>query len=258
MTKLAIVEEREEDKYEHVLALRHYRNGAVEPTARDPPDSITVPAEAITHADERVRALVDGVMQSLSSARQEAIQAWEEELELCEHALLLAQLATGHIPASGASTPPLFPYLQPELKSARWWMFGGRKGWRIARNAISRRTSGFVSPVAHSDAGVSFTPALVGTVTRLRIFKRVSTRSVSNLGLSHLRATPVSRVLHFYIHDKLTLGGPDIYCYACNDSRIDPELVLHLANFGINVRTQKKTEKSMTELVRLCLSNIEC
>ena len=253
MTKLAIVEEREEDKYEQVLALRHYRNGDTTPTALDPPDSITVPVEAIIYGDQHVRALVDGVMQSLSSARQEAVQAWEEELEPCEHALLLAQLTTGHIPASGASTPPLLPYLQLELKSARWWMLGGRKGWRIARNAISRRTSGFVSPAARSDVGASFTAASVGTVTRLRILQRVSTRSVSNLGLSRLRATLVSRVLHFYIHNKLTLGGPDIYCYACNDSRIDPELVLHLANFGINVQTQKKTEKSMTELVRLCL-----
>lgn len=43
--------------------------------------------------------------------------------------------------------------------------------------------------------------------------------------------------------------GPDVYCYACNDSKIDTELVLHLANFGINIQTQKKTEKSMTELV---------
>ena len=50
-------------------------------------------------------------------------------------------------------------------------------------------------------------------------------------------------------------GGPDIYCYACNESRIDPELVLHLSNFGINIQTQKKTEKTMTELVRLCLSS---
>ena len=48
-----------------------------------------------------------------------------------------------------------------------------------------------------------------------------------------------------------TDGRADIYCYACNDARIDPELVLHLANFGINVQTQKKTEKSMTELVRV-------
>ena len=42
----------------------------------------------------------------------------------------------------------------------------------------------------------------------------------------------------------------DIYCYACNEERIDTELVLHLSNFGINVQAQKKTEKSMTELVR--------
>ena len=42
----------------------------------------------------------------------------------------------------------------------------------------------------------------------------------------------------------------DIYCYACNDARLDPELTTHLATFGINVMSQKKTEKSMTELVR--------
>jgi hypothetical protein len=41
----------------------------------------------------------------------------------------------------------------------------------------------------------------------------------------------------------------DIYCYACNDARIDPELGAHLATFGINVAAQQKTEKSMTELV---------
>jgi ubiquitin carboxyl-terminal hydrolase 5/13 len=57
-----------------------------------------------------------------------------------------------------------------------------------------------------------------------------------------------------FLYTKLKTGGSDIYCYACNDSRIDPELVLHLANFGINVQTQKKTQKSMTELVRLWLS----
>lgn len=46
----------------------------------------------------------------------------------------------------------------------------------------------------------------------------------------------------------------DIYCYQCNDSRLDPELATHLSSFGINVRTQKKTEKSVTELV--CLQNV--
>ncbi|MBZ6376858.1 MAG: hypothetical protein LBE67_18325 [Kocuria palustris] len=41
-----------------------------------------------------------------------------------------------------------------------------------------------------------------------------------------------------------------MYCYACDDARIDPHLAKHLGNFGIQVAEQKKTEKSMTELVR--------
>ncbi|KAJ9476857.1 Ubiquitin carboxyl-terminal hydrolase 14 [Pseudozyma hubeiensis] len=43
-------------------------------------------------------------------------------------------------------------------------------------------------------------------------------------------------------------GSADIYCYACNDARIDPSLAQHLAHFGINVMDLSKTEKSMTEL----------
>ena len=42
----------------------------------------------------------------------------------------------------------------------------------------------------------------------------------------------------------------DVYCYACDDARTDPHLAKHLATFGIEVASQKKTEKSMTELVR--------
>lgn len=43
-------------------------------------------------------------------------------------------------------------------------------------------------------------------------------------------------------------GTADIYCYACNDARIDPELATHLRHFGMNVMDLSKTEKSMTEL----------
>lgn len=41
----------------------------------------------------------------------------------------------------------------------------------------------------------------------------------------------------------------DVYCYSCNEERIDPELAGHLGSFGINIHTRKKTEKSVTELV---------
>ena len=44
-------------------------------------------------------------------------------------------------------------------------------------------------------------------------------------------------------------GAADIYCYICNDSKLDPDLASHLATFGINVQTLTKTEKTMTELV---------
>ncbi|KAJ3513622.1 hypothetical protein NLJ89_g2850 [Agrocybe chaxingu] len=90
MTKLAIVEEREEDKYEHSTAVKCWtcdaQKGAIIPDAG---------------FDSKVKSLVDGVMQSLSSARQSEVKAWEEEITPCEHTLTLEQFASGHIPASG-------------------------------------------------------------------------------------------------------------------------------------------------------------
>ena len=49
----------------------------------------------------KAKRLTDGIMQSLSSARQSEVKAWEEEIIACEHALLLEQLASGAIPAEG-------------------------------------------------------------------------------------------------------------------------------------------------------------
>ena len=41
-----------------------------------------------------------------------------------------------------------------------------------------------------------------------------------------------------------------MYCYTCDDSRIDPDLPRHLEHFGMSVVDMRKTDKSMTELVR--------
>lgn len=49
----------------------------------------------------QTQRLTDGIMQSLSSARQSEVKAWEEEIIPCEHTLLLQQLASGPIPAEG-------------------------------------------------------------------------------------------------------------------------------------------------------------
>ena len=43
-------------------------------------------------------------------------------------------------------------------------------------------------------------------------------------------------------------GTADVYCYTCDEERVDPELVAHLAHWGINIADRQKTEKSLTEL----------
>ena len=43
-------------------------------------------------------------------------------------------------------------------------------------------------------------------------------------------------------------GSADVYCYACNDEKLDPELAAHLAHWGINIADRQKTEKSLTEM----------
>ncbi|KAF5346463.1 hypothetical protein D9756_010077 [Leucocoprinus leucothites] len=90
MKKLAIAEEREEDKYERVLTIRCWQ---CEPAG----------GKLISDAlqDPKIKALTDGVMSSLSSARQSEVKAWEEEIIPCEHTLTLQQEASGPIPASG-------------------------------------------------------------------------------------------------------------------------------------------------------------
>lgn len=43
-------------------------------------------------------------------------------------------------------------------------------------------------------------------------------------------------------------GTADVYCYTCDEERIDEGLSIHLANWGIILSERQKTEKSLTEL----------
>ncbi|KAF4311489.1 Ubiquitin-associated/translation elongation factor EF1B [Botryosphaeria dothidea] len=65
-------------------------------------------------------------------------------------------------------------------------------------------------------------------------------------GLAHSDATghPVAVKLGSLTAD----GTADIYCYTCNEERIDPELPAHLLHWGINIADRQKTEKSLTEM----------
>lgn len=65
-------------------------------------------------------------------------------------------------------------------------------------------------------------------------------------GVGHTKSTghPVAVKLGSLTAD----GTADIYCYACDEERIDPELPNHLAHWGINIKDRIKTEKSLTEM----------
>ena len=89
--RLAIVEDREEDKYEHKTVLKCWKC--------QPESGLELPDAS---ADPPVQSIITGVKQPLSSARQSGVKAWEGEIAACEHTLLLEQHATGPIAASGA------------------------------------------------------------------------------------------------------------------------------------------------------------
>ncbi|TFK84594.1 ubiquitin carboxyl-terminal hydrolase 14 [Polyporus arcularius HHB13444] len=192
MKKLAIVEDREEDKYEHKTVLKCWKCDSE--NGRELPDA---------SADPHVQSLISGVMQSLSSARQSEVKAWEEEIAACEHTLMLEQQATGHIAASG-----LAHCTKCDLKENLWLCL------TCGSLGCGRQQFGGLGGNGH--------------------------------GLQHYEEThhPVSVKLGTITPE----GNADIYCYICNDSKLDPDLARHLSTFGINVQTQTKTEKSMTEL----------
>jgi ubiquitin carboxyl-terminal hydrolase 5/13 len=43
-------------------------------------------------------------------------------------------------------------------------------------------------------------------------------------------------------------GSADVYCYTCDEERVDEDLGAHLANWGIILAERQKTEKSLTEM----------
>ncbi|KAG2136349.1 uncharacterized protein EDB93DRAFT_1169370 [Suillus bovinus] len=190
MKKLAIHEEREEDNYEHTTVIKCWKC--------DLQNGKEVAIDVVN-----TKRLTDGVMLSLSSARQSEVKAWEEEITACEHTLCLEQLQSGTIPQEG-----LAHCASCELTSNLWLCLTcGALGCGRAQFG---GTGGNGHALAHFNTTQHPVCVKLGTIT--------------------------------------PEGGADIYCYACNDARVDPELVTHLSTFGINVAAQKKTEKSMTEL----------
>ncbi|KAG6831536.1 hypothetical protein H0H87_004863 [Tephrocybe sp. NHM501043] len=196
MTKLAIAApESEEEKYEVSTVVRCW--GCVPEGGREL-------AGDEVRGEPKIKALIEGVLQSLSSARQSEVQAWEEEILPCEHTFALFQE-----PSPSALTSPLPKTCSSCALDSNLWLC-----LTCGSLGCGRQQIGGVGGNGH--------------------------------GLRHYEETghPASVKLGTITPE----GGADVYCYVCNDAKLDPEIAAHLATFNINVQQLTKTEKSMTEL----------
>jgi hypothetical protein len=172
MTKLAIAPSAARD------AAADVRTG-VRCWACDPAAGRAVPETA--HS----AALAAGVLAAPTSARAAEVQAWEEEITACEHTLCLEQHADAPIAQSGKF---LFPV-------AFCHGLMSLQGWRTARSATSRRTSGCALRAAASAAAARSTAASpAGGGTGSRTSRRPRTPSASSSAQLRLRAPQVSHL----------------------------------------------------------------
>jgi ubiquitin carboxyl-terminal hydrolase 5/13 len=65
-------------------------------------------------------------------------------------------------------------------------------------------------------------------------------------GLEHKNAT--GHVVAVKLGSITPEGTADVYCYACDEERIDEDLGSHLSHWGIILAERQKTEKSLTEM----------
>ncbi|GAB5587621.1 ubiquitin C-terminal hydrolase Ubp14 [Umbelopsis nana] len=188
ISKLAIVAENEEDKYEYLTKAKCYACDGAEINASSNP---------------QLEKVINAVVHAQSSAKRSEVQAWEEEVTACEHTLCLEQE-----PAKQLESQQLAHCSECDLRENLW---------------------------------LCLTCGTLGCGRR-----QYDGSGGNNHGLEHFEKT--GHAVCCKLGTITPEGTADIYCYSCNDARLDMYLASHLANWGISVAEQQKTEKSMTEL----------
>lgn len=168
----------------------------------------------------KLSEVVDAVLKANTFARQAEVQAWEQEITPCEHTLCLMQEEARQIDSQGMlylrlpNRDELIEDLDLghcsmcDLKENLWLCL------QCGNLGCGRSQFGGVSGNSH--------------------------------GLKHTELT--THAVAVKLGSITPEGTADIYCYSCNDERTDPDLVAHLAHWGINIAERQKTEKSLVEM----------
>lgn len=94
MTKLAIVAETEEDRYDTEVRVQCYECGV----------------EEVDRSSGKLPAVIDGVLKANTFARQAEVKAWEQEMTPCEHTLCLEQEIARRIESQGVCRPRIIEF----------------------------------------------------------------------------------------------------------------------------------------------------
>lgn len=169
-------------------------------------------------------------MAAMTYTRRNEVQAWEDEIEPCDHCRNLVQPD----PERQLESQHLAHCADCNLKENLWLcMTCGNLG-------CGRQQFGGVGGNGHGLKHFEMTGH--GVCVKLGTITPEGTAGIFALII-------VKLLIIVWIHVHVLFARSDTYCYICNDSRIDPNLSEHLAHFGIKVAEQKKTVQTITELV---------
>jgi ubiquitin carboxyl-terminal hydrolase 5/13 len=176
----------------------------------------------VDKASGKLRDVITGVMKALTFSRQEEVKAWEQEFVPCEHTLCLQQqegprdVSQGMFPFHFRETYILVESEASDLGQCSMcslkenlWLCLECGNLGCGRSQFGG-IGGNSHGLAHADSSSHGVAVKLGSIT--------------------------------------PEGSADIYCYKCNEERIDPDLATHLSHWGINLNEQEKTEKSLMEM----------
>lgn len=187
MSKLAIAAETETDRYHTKTSVRCLDCGLAD----------------VSTESSVLAAVVEGILNANTFARQEEVKAWEQEMTSCEHILMLQQEAKRAI-----ESQQLGHCSMCDLQENLWLCLqcGNLGCGRAQFGGVGGHSHG----LAHSDASHHPVAVKLGSIT--------------------------------------PDGTADVYCYQCDEERVDDDLGEHLAHWGIMLAERQKTEKSLTEM----------
>ncbi|RUS19947.1 hypothetical protein BC937DRAFT_86662 [Endogone sp. FLAS-F59071] len=211
ISKLAIVPENEEEKYEHLTKVKCYACDGAE----------------VERTADNLPAIIDSVLASLTYNKQSEIKAWEQEIVPCDHTRNLVQSESRKLESQS-----LAHCTRCDFNQNLWLcLVCGNLG--CGRQQFGSDLGGNGHGLQHFEETGHAVSCKLGTITP------EGTAGVGRLDLSIISSK--------HINTQCGLRS-DVFCYSCNDEHSDPYLAQHLANWGIEVASQQKTERSMAEL----------